>query len=129
MDRHLHPSQPALCMVWPSQPGLLASASSIAVAQVKISCQDPVDRRLQWPICCCSRCVALAVYGLQTEEQVASVGSVSNSLAGLDWVAGHLQKPAVVLLSLGLTDDASSHALDQVCRSCQIPPSFTTSCK
>jgi hypothetical protein len=48
-------------------------------------------------------------------------GSVSNSLAGLDWVAGHLQKPAVVLLSLGLTDDASSHALDQVGRSCHIP--------
>jgi hypothetical protein len=46
---------------------------------------------------------------------------VSNSLAGLDWVAGHLQKPAVVLLSLGLTDDASSHALDQVCRSCHRP--------
>lgn len=41
-------------------------------------------------------------------------GSIKQSIAGLDWVAGHIKKPAVVLLSLGILDNDLSRSLDQV---------------
>lgn len=41
-------------------------------------------------------------------------GSIKQSIAGLDWVAGHMKKPAVVLLSLGILDNDLSRSLDQV---------------
>lgn len=121
-DRRWHPSQRALCTVWPSQPGLLASACSIAVAKVDQFIKSPfVVERLTAGNLLLFTFVRPPVHCIWLTKSLQPVGSVSNSLAGLDWVAGHLQKPAVVLLSLGLTDDASSHALDQVCYSLQRP--------
>lgn len=43
-------------------------------------------------------------------------GSIKQSISGLDWVAGHVKKPAVVVLSLGVLDNDLSRSLDQVCR-------------
>jgi subtilisin family serine protease len=38
-------------------------------------------------------------------------GSISNTLAGLDWVASNMQKPAVVSLSLGVPEGRFSQAI------------------
>lgn len=40
-------------------------------------------------------------------------GSIKQSISGLDWVAGHVQKPAVLLLSLGAFENSHSRSLDQ----------------
>lgn len=47
-----------------------------------------------------------------------NAGSIKQSISGLDWVSGHVQKPAVVLLSLGVLDNDLSRSLDQVRRLC-----------
>ncbi|MEW5300832.1 MAG: hypothetical protein WDW36_003732 [Sanguina aurantia] len=39
-------------------------------------------------------------------------GSISNTVAGLDWVAQHAQRPAIVMMSLGVSDGVWASSLE-----------------
>lgn len=45
-----------------------------------------------------------------------STGPISDSLAGLDWIAHNAEPPAVVILSLGLADGKFAAPLGQAVR-------------
>lgn len=50
----------------------------------------------------------------QADHQLhACAGSVSNVVAGLDWVASNAQLPAIVTLSLGISKGSASQSLEQ----------------
>ena len=53
------------------------------------------------------------------------LGTVSNTVAGLDWVAAHAQRPAVVAMSLGVPAGAYSRALEAAVRSLVVEKGIT----
>lgn len=52
-------------------------------------------------------------------------GSIADTIAGLDWVAGNAQLPAVVLLSLGVARGQWSQALEAATRSLVLDSNIT----